>query len=132
MYLPWLSTFFAVPVLPATWYPAICALYPVPSLTAYASISVSCLLVVGGSTRCCGDGAIGVATPSAPTVARTRLGRTYVPPFAIVAYTAAICSGDTATPAPNETVARVIGLHWLLGGIRPAASPGNPMPVGSP
>jgi hypothetical protein len=33
------------------------------------------------------------------------------PPFAIVAYTAAICSGETVTPAPNETVARMMSLH---------------------
>ena len=52
--------------------------------------------------------------------------------MAIVAYTVAICRGETATPAPKDTVARVMSLQSVEVGIKPAASPGNPTPVGDP
>ena len=62
----------------------------------------------------------------------TRRGWIHVPPFAIVAYTEAICRGETVRPCPYATVASVAFVHDARLGTTPAVSPGNPSPVGRP
>ena len=52
-----------------------------------------------------------------------------MPPLATAPYTAAICSGVTATPWPNDTVAMLVPDHFRTGGRIGPTSPGNPIPV---
>ena len=78
------TSFRAVPVFPATWYPGICAAPPVPVSTTDASIRVSIVAVSSESTRRdCGAGGF-VEPPVGSEVPRTSRGCTHIPPFATV------------------------------------------------
>ena len=55
---------WAVPVLPATVYPSMAALVPVPEETTDSSMAVSWALVVGSITRWDSEGAAAVTAPS--------------------------------------------------------------------
>ena len=88
-----------MPVLPATWYPGICADVPVPVETTSFSIVVSSAATARDTIRRRTGRARGC-----PATRSTRCGRTQTPPFAIAAYAAAICTGVTAMPWPIGTL----------------------------
>src|SRR5260370_40514911 len=73
-----------------------------------------------------------VYSPAGLVVPAIRVGWTRTPPFAIVAYTSAICIAVTATPCPNDSVYLVSPYHCDSGGRSPPASFGRPTPVGRP
>src|SRR5262245_65292751 len=79
--------FRAVPVLPATSYPAIWAFVPVPLATTSFSIERIVAAVCGDTT--CRDSGAGWSrrTPSLSSDAATRRGGRLAPPLAIVVYT---------------------------------------------
>ena len=84
------SGFSAVPVLPASLYPATCASGAVPSgPSTPSSIVDTSSAVRRESTR----------LPGRRSPARM-YGRRITPPFAIAVYAAAICIGVTARPCP--------------------------------
>ena len=91
-----------VPVLPATRYPGTAAACPVaPGAVTTASRSWRSVSAVSWDSTVRRTGAcVGCRDPSGPIVPAIRCGATYVPPLAMVAYTAAICSGVTDTPIP--------------------------------
>src|SRR5256885_16435043 len=95
-------------------------------------MSSSSRAVVVLMTRRDGGGAAAVYLPAELVVPWIRVGWIRTPPFAIVAYTSAICSAVTATPCPNDSVYRVSPYQSETGGRSPSVSFGRPMPVGWP
>jgi hypothetical protein len=88
----------AVPVLPATRTPAICARVPVPSATAASIISVSAEAEDGSIARRHSRGRVrSIVSPPGFVMRSTRNGRMSEPPFATDAVTMAICSGETSS-----------------------------------
>lgn len=91
-----MTTFCAVPVLPATLKPAIFARVPVPRSTTCSIMSVSTAAVAGDTAR--RTTLRGTAAREPPdTTARTTRGSTNSPPLATALTAAAICSGVTPT-----------------------------------
>ena len=89
---------WAVPVLPATVTPGICAAVPVPSLTTASIILVTAVAVEGFMTTDCTRGAtVCTVRPSGLTTRSVRWGTISVPWFATAAATSAICSGVTSS-----------------------------------
>src|ERR1700760_4153521 len=84
----------AVPVLPATCTPAICAGVPVPSLTTASIIVVTAAAVDGFITTDCTCGEMRCTVrPSGPTIRAVMCGTISLPGLATAAATSAICSG---------------------------------------
>ncbi len=94
------SATWAVPVLPATWIPSICAAVPVPwsttpimrSRTVWATSGVTGVRATSGWV-------LSTTLPSTSRIWSTTWGRICWPPLAMVAATIAIWSGDTDTSA---------------------------------
>ena len=96
----------AVPVLPATCTPGICAEVPVPSLTTAVIIEVTAAAVEGFITTDSSCGAIRCTVrPSGSTTRSVRCGAISRPRLATAAATSAICSDVTSSlscPIPSR------------------------------
>ena len=78
-------------------------------------MSISWCAVLAWMTRWLAAFRAGTYWPLVLVVPATMVGATRTPPFAIVAYTLAICTAVTATPWPNAIVYRVSPDHCDTG-----------------
>ena len=89
---------WAVPVLPPMVIPLTCAGEPVPSLTTFSIICLSCLAAPSLIGRpACSGWIVWITLRSLPVTLLTTCGFINTPLFAIAEATISICSGVAAT-----------------------------------
>src|SRR5439155_12377722 len=115
----WATALSAVPVLPATWTPEICAAVPVPLWTAPTIICVISCAVCGLIARPSTSGLVReIVPPPCAVILSTTYGRMTRPPFAIAPAIIAICSGLTSIRSCPNASRPGSTLFWSFGSKR--------------